>query len=254
MYKTTETGVKKVTLAIAKGLLRSGTLHDCRARVSTVLSGISWMDVRMKADVAQEADTLARSALLVAKTKPWELPWFIASRIDGVMKAFNRAYRKAWKRTARTYIGSQMKLQRGREEPVVFYLVSSHQKPQPAHEPLQGTILVDRYWNVVTDGDERIARYLKANKTHTLQWAMGAPCYLITRPKCRHYLIPLKTGEVVGSSLKAIRARHQRKPTHVHRPLTDAQRWQAYKALRNDVKGLIGNLMPVSNRIGLKKA
>ena len=254
MYKTTEVGTKRVCVAVGKALLKSGTLLSAREAVSAVLGSLPWLDVRMKADVAREAEALARSAMMVAKAKPWELPWFISYRIDGVMKAFNRAYKKAWKRTARTYIGSQMKLQRGREDPVVFYLVSSHQKPQPAHEPLQGIVLIDRYWNEVTGGDQRIASWLKTHKVHTLQWAMGAPHYLITRPNCRHYLMALSTAEVVGSTLKQIRARHQKKPTHVHRPITDGQRWLDYKALRNAVLAGLMRYAPKPLKTGLAGA
>lgn len=252
MYKTTEQGTKRVCVALGKALMRQGTLLSCREAVGAVLNAIPWMDVRMKADVAREAEALARKNIALASTAPWRVPSGVAYNLEGVMKAFNRAYKKAWKRTADTYIGSQLKLQRGREEPVVFYLVSAHQHPQPAHEPLQGTVLIDRFWNMATDGDERIAGYLKTHKTHTVQWAMGAPHYLISRPNCRHYLIPLKTGEVVSSSLKQIRSRHQKKPTHVHRPITDHQRWLDYKALRVTVLNALMKYAPKQNRIGAK--
>lgn len=250
MYKTTEQGTKRVCVALGKALMRQGTLLACREAVSAVLSAIPWMDVRTRADVAREAEALARKNLVLASAYPWKVPSEIAYGLKGIMQAFNRAYRKAWKRTAETYIGSQMKLQRGREEPVVFYLVSEHQKPQPAHEPLQGTVLIDRYWNMATGGDERIAEYLKTHKVHTVQWAMGAPHYLISRPNCRHYLMPLKTAEVVGSTLKQIRSRHQKKPTHVHRPITDHQRWLDYKALRVAVLNALQRYAPAKKKIG----
>ena len=252
MYKTTEQGTRKVCVAIGKALMKQGTLLSCREAVSAVLGGISWMDVRMKADVAREAEALARKNLVLASTAPWKVPSGIAYGLNDVMKAFNRAYKKAWKRTAKTYIGSQLKLQRGREEPVVFYLVSSHQHPQPAHEPLQGTVLIDRYWNVATGGDQRIEGFLKTHKMHTVQWAMGAPHYLISRPNCRHYLIPLRTDEVVSSTLKQIKAMHQRKPTNVRRPITDKQRWVEYKALRVTVLNALMKYAPKQNRIGAK--
>ena len=252
MYKTTEQGTKRVCVAIGKALMKQGTLLACREAVSAVLNSISWMDVRMKADVAREAEALARNNLGIASTYPWKVPSGIAYHLEEVMKAFNRAYKKAWKRTAKTYIGSQLKLQRGREEPVVFYLVSSHQKPQPAHEPLQGTVLIDRYWNAATGGDERIEGYLKTHKVHTVQWAMGAPHYLISRPNCRHYLIPLKTEEVVSSTVKQIRSRHQRKPTNVRRPITDSQRWVEFKALRVEVLNALMKYAPKPNKTGAK--
>ena len=252
MYKQTEQGVKKVAMAVGKGLMRNGTLHACRQNVGAVLSAIPWLDVRMKADVSREAEALSRRLIPLAKEKPWALPREIAYGIEPIMKAFNRAYRKAWKRTAKTYIGSQMKLRREQEDPVVLYLVSTHQKPQPAHEPLQGTVLVDRYWREATGGEDwRVETYVKANKTKTVQWAMGAPHYLITRPNCRHYLIPIKTEEAIRSTLKELNKRHQRKPTHVHRPITDEQRWQAYKALRRAVLDMLERIAPSKKKAGL---
>ena len=251
MYKTTEQGVKAVMKAVGSALLKQGTLSACRNGVSAVLAKMPWLDAKMRSDVAREADALSRKFLLLAKNKPWELSRNLAYNIDGVMKAFNRSYRRAWKRTAKTYVQSQMKLQRNKDEPVVFYLVSSHQKPQPAHEPLQGTVLVDRFWREASAYDERVERYVKARKVRSVQWAMGAPHYLITRPNCRHYLIPLKTGEVVWSSLKELNKRHQKRPSHVHRPITEAQRWQAYKALRSAVLAMLENMAPAKRKAGL---
>ena len=249
MYKTTEQGVKKICYAVAKGLLKNGTLSACRANVSAVLASLPWMDVRMKADVAREAEAMARKNIIYVRTAPWAIPRSIAYGLDGVMKAFNRSYRKAWKRTAHTYISSKMKLQRERD--VVFYLVSSHQHPQKAHEPLQGTVLIDRYWREATDDDLRVSMYVQAHKPKTVQWAMGAPHYLITRPNCRHYLIPLRTKEVIGLTEKALKAKYQKKETGVHRPLTEKQRWQAYKELRATVLSLIEKLAPMKKKAGI---
>ena len=248
MLKTTEEGVRKVAYALGAALLRNGTLHAVRQRVRAVLDTLSWMDVRMKADVAREAEALARANIISAKESPWSIPRSIAYNIDGVMKAFNRSYRKAWKRTAETYVASRMKMQRGRAEPIVLYLVSRHQKPQPAHEPLQGTVLVDRFWRAITNSDPRVESYVAAHKTKTVQWAMGAPHYLLTRPNCKHYLIPIRTDEATNSTLHELNKRHQKSRPHVHRPITDAQRWQAYKALRSAVLSSLERIAPAKRK------
>ena len=249
MYSSTREGTKRTMVGIAVAASSEGTLVSIRKRVSAVLAQAAWLDNKSRSDIMEQAMKVGRVCLLVPKE---ELAKFVSMNLDEVMKAWNRAYKRTWVRTRKTNVMSGMKLQRGRVDPVVFYLVSSHQKPQPAHEPLQGTVLIDRYWNAATGGDERIEGYLKTHKVHTVQWAMGAPHYLISRPNCRHYLIPLKTEEVVSSTVKQIRSRHQRKPTNVRRPITDSQRWVEFKALRVEVLNALMKYAPKPNKTGAK--
>lgn len=236
MYKSTEKGTRKVMSAIGYGLFRYGTLTACRDRVGEILSAVPWLDGRSRADILNEAMAVARAGLLLRRKA--EIPSFCSRYLDGVMKAWNRAYKRLWVRTRDVGLKSAMKLQRGREDPVVFYLVSSHQDPQPAHAPLQGKVLVDYYWRSTLEGDIRlgsVAKYVRNRKIRTVQWATGAPHYLCSRPNCRHYLIPLKTNDVLSFSVREIREKYQPKRTGVHRPLTDAQRAAAYAKLKRDV-------------------
>ena len=222
-------------VGIGVGLHRFGTLVAVRKRVAAVLERTPWLDGQSKSDIMDKAMSIARVGLMVKKKS---IPYYVAYNLDDVMKAWNRAYKRTWVKTKRTNVMSKMKLQRDRLDPVVFYLVSSHQKPQPAHEPLQGKVLVDYFWRSTLDGDVRIPsvqRFIRKHKVRTVQWAMGAPHYLLVRPNCRHVLYPLKTDDVLKLSLKDIRDKYQPKRTGVHRPITDEQRWQDYKELRSAV-------------------
>lgn len=240
MYKETRKGTELVILAIGLGL-REGTLSSVRERVAAVLGATPFLDDRSKKDIMGCALDLARQGSAFKK-KLVVLCDFLAGHIDGVMKAWNRAYRRAWGRTAENLVRSGLKFHRFREDPVVFYLVSWHQKPQPAHEPLQGKVLVDREWrNVLVDvGDQELVKkvgsYVRDHNTLTVQKAMGDPYYLVVRPGCRHYLIPLKTKMVLDHDPKELRSMVRQRNRTVHRPLTDHDRWVAYVDLRNSVR------------------
>ena len=235
MYSSTREGTKGVMVGIAVAINSEGTLISARRRVTAVLDRAAWLDSKSRKDIMEQAIKAARVALLIPKE---ELPKFVSMNLDGVMKAWNRAYKRTWVRTRKTNVMSGMKLQRGRVDPVVFYLVSSHQKPQPAHEPLQGKLLVDYYWRSVLEGDyrlEQVAKFVKNKKVRTVQWALGAPHYLITRPNCRHYLIPVKTDDVLALGAKGVKDLYQKKRTGIRRPLTDEMRHKEYLALRSAV-------------------
>lgn len=233
-------------VALGAALYRQGTLVACRNGVSAVLAKVPWLDVRSRADIMAECMAVARLGLLQKKTG---LPRFASTNLEGVMKAWNRAYKRLWVRTKKTQVETGMKLQRSRFDPIVFYLVSSHQKPQEAHEPLQGRLLVDRYWRAVLSGDPRIPaieKFVRAKKVRTVQWAMGAPHYLIVRPNCKHLLYPVTTSDALNLGAKAIRDKYQPKRTGVHRPITDAQRREAYRALCNAVYARLAALIGVN--------
>lgn len=244
MYSSTREGTKRTMVGIAVAASSEGTLVSIRKRVSAVLAQAAWLDNKSRSDIMEQAMKVGRVCLLVPKE---ELAKFVSMNLDEVMKAWNRAYKRTWVRTRKTNVMSGMKLQRGRVDPVVFYLVSSHQKPQPAHEPLQGKLLVDYYWRSVLEGDyrlERVGKIVRNRKIRTVQWALGAPHYLITRPNCRHYLIPVKTNDVLALGIRDIRALYQKKRTGIRRPLTDQMRRKEYLELRRAV------LSEASRRLG----
>lgn len=245
MYKTTWDGTKAVMVAVGRSLLSDGRATFAIARGKAVLKvRCDWLDMRSMADVGFAVEEVVRNCMTFVKRGGWDedskerrrLVRRILAQTDLVMKAFNRAYRKAWKRTKGTQVVKGLALNRDRSEPVVFYLVSSHQKPQPAHRDLQGKILVDRFWRSSLEGHEKydeVARYVRDNKVRTVQWACGAPHYLIRRINCRHRLIPLRIDDVIGSSLKQVNDKFQKEVRGVRRPLTDGKRAEIFADLKS---------------------
>ena len=90
---------------------------------------------------------------------------------------------------------------------VVFMFCSQHEKPAKDHAMFQGRVYVDRFWRTKVDSSliYPIQSYIKNRKIKTVQEIMGAPVYLITRPNCKHYFIPLETSTVLRSSLAKLR-------------------------------------------------
>jgi len=233
MYRTTRAGVEKTLYAIGKSLMSGRGLSSASLAVREAISKFGWMDQRGRADVYGECMALAKSCL---KADGKRLPRMLAFGFDGVMMAFNRAYKRTWVGTKRRSVVTGMRLHRQMADPVVFYLVSSHQKPQPAHKDLQGRLLVDYFWRSALENagidPTTVARFVRNRKIRTVQWAMGDPHYLITRVNCRHYLIPVRTSYALSHTLTEVRRLEQPRETKVRRPLTDAQRWAEYKDLR----------------------
>lgn len=109
----------------------------------------------------------------------------------------------------------------GSSVPGVFYLCSVHTGPAADHKEWQGKIYVDRYWKSVmkgarcTDDEVRgVGAYVKNHQILTVQEVVNHKPYLVTRPYCRHYFIPLSTVDVLGSSLNKILKDHPEAHTH----------------------------------------
>lgn len=83
----------------------------------------------------------------------------------------------------------------------IFYIASSHSDSAKDHEPYQGKIYVDRYWNNY-DTDGKLSEFIRNNGIKTVQWVTGAPVYFITRPNCRHYFTTYTIDEVLNGKYK----------------------------------------------------
>lgn len=240
MYKETRKGTELTILSIGMGL-KDGTLSSVGSRVAAVLDATPFLNRVSRKDIMDCAMDLARRGKPLAK-KPKLLCDFLANNLEGIMKAWNRSYRRAWVRIAKQNVVSGLKFHRFQEDPIVFYMVSWHQKPQPAHKDLQGRILIDREWRTVlvdaVDGSltKDVGSYVRKNKTITVQDAMGAPHYLCTRPNCKHYLIPMPTRLVLNNGVAELKAKVKQRNQKVHRPITDHDRWVAYKDLCASVR------------------
>lgn len=227
-------GTKSVAMAIGLGLLSSKTLLTSRKRVKSALDAIPWIDSHSRADVRRVADEVIRGGITQD-----DIPLYVSRNVEPIMMAFNRAMRRKWSKTKLQYVKNQLGIQRERSDaPRVFYLVSSHQKPQPAHARYQGTVLIDRFWRMTVPLSDlpSVSAYVKNHKTETVQSAMGAPDYLIMRPNCRHRLIPVPTSEVLKSSARALSKKYNSGKTYVKRPISDKERYQAYKDLCSAIR------------------
>lgn len=83
-----------------------------------------------------------------------------------------------------------------------FYLASSHNDCAKDHVDYQGKLYVDN------KAPEEVIEYAKNRGLYTLQWVLGEPAWLITRPNCRHYFVTLTLKEVMGSTLKDLKNKH----------------------------------------------
>ena len=116
--------------------------------------------------------------------------------------------------------------------PGVFYLCSIHTGPAEDHKEWQGKIYVDRYWRSVMEAarctDTQIGgvqAYIRNHNILTIQEVVNHKPYIITRPYCRHFFIPLSTAEVLGSSLNKILKEHpEAHTTSKHKPRSRTRR------------------------------
>ncbi len=230
-------GALRLSLALGEGLI-SGSRESA---VLGAVDQIAWLDRESKADVRRVLSSLRKRGLLMARD-PSAVPGYAANHcVYEIVKSLNRAKRREWRKTKTLHVRSGMALCRAREDPIVFYLVSSHQKPQKAHADLQGKVLVDRYWRTVLETHPKayseVENYLRTHRAMTVQQAMGAPHYLIVRPNCRHYLIPIPTGKVLSLSQQELRKAYNKAPTHVRRPISDMERYRQLQELKSEVYG-----------------
>lgn len=241
-------GAKEVMLSVGLALLRQPTLVGFKKRISAALERQAWLDNASRADVRAAAEGVFRRGLFIKD--PSKIPDYCAANADEIVKAFNRSKRREWAKTKKLHVDSRMKMLRAMEDPIVFQLVSSHQKPAEGHKDLQGHLLIDRFWKETLESKgvpperiREIAKFVKSNDIRTVQWAMGAPCYLIVRPNCRHRLIPVRTDDALSLSLKSLNARLNSGKTYVKRPITDAQRYAQAKALKEEIRSSLNRAL-----------
>ena len=88
----------------------------------------------------------------------------------------------------------------------VFFVCSKHKKPAEDHKDYQGKIYVDRFWRTKLDlsMQKKVEAYIKNHNVLTVQYIVGEPVYLTTRPYCKHYFISVSTDEVLHASYKKI--------------------------------------------------
>lgn len=92
----------------------------------------------------------------------------------------------------------------------VFYLCSTHVNPAKDHADWEGKVYVNADWEDRVDPDMhgKIAAYIRNHDIKTVQWVVGEPVYLITRPNCKHYFIEISVEEVLRNSVRKLLKKH----------------------------------------------
>ena len=223
----------KAMRAVLTGILSGSTRQNMRETLLALSPAEA--NIRERAWLADAGLSLWRHAKLwpnptMCMSSLWMMQRFehIANQMDRMLQA---------KAKAQT-VGSAVQEARMEGEP--FFVVTTHQKPACGHKDIQGKLLIDRYWRSSLERSGKgwlipsVQRFIAARSIRTVQWAMGKPTYLITRPYCRHRLVNIITYEALTSPPEGIVVLD-----HAHRSLTDAQRYARYQARRNAIrKGL----------------
>lgn len=117
-----------------------------------------------------------------------------------------------------------------RSESEYFYLCSYHNDCAEDHLPYQGKVYVDE-------------RAPDRCGFKTLQWALGAPAYLITRPNCRHYFVVITKEEAMTKTAdELLNKKHLRSDIGSH------------TAQNNELQGLLRRMYVRRPSAELKKA
>ena len=93
-----------------------------------------------------------------------------------------------------------------------FFICSSHAKPAKDHADWEGKLYFNQDWldNHQEDSElARVRRIIAARKLISVQEVTGPPVYLVTRPNCKHFFIPVEIDEVVGHSNKQLLREHK---------------------------------------------
>ena len=209
MNQSVDSGTRLILKTVGQALERGLPLSQSESLIRAKIDSIPWLTRYGKRQVREQAYMLLRKGKLWPKSSI-ALMLQSPKNFDMVMKAFNRAFRDAQSTAKASYYKGKLKSNRWKDDPVVFYLVSAHQKPAEKHAKYQNTILVDRYWRSTVPEEDRksVASYIRNRNIITVQDAMGAPDYLIMRPNCKHFLTPIKTKTVLTKSPKAIAKEH----------------------------------------------
>lgn len=94
-----------------------------------------------------------------------------------------------------------------RDNKQIFYLCSKHNDCAKDHLDYQGKIYVDEKWDWY-DNEKKVLDFVNENRIPTIQWVIDRPVWLISRPNCRHFFVPLTTEEVLNNSVDKLIEKH----------------------------------------------
>lgn len=238
--------IRSTTLAVHECLQRGDKDSEIRHKLEVIARRIKAADpktVRFLVETGMAAARGCRRNPAVLVSTFWQRKLEIAA---------NTADRKLQYRAKRLQIADAL------EHGDVFYVSTVHQKPADGHKDWQGKLYVDRMWrsNLRSEGMESwiptVGKWIAEHGIKTVQWAIGAPVYLCTRPYCRHKLIPIPVYEAMSCSRKQLIARHPEILDHSHRSMTRAQAAAKYTKRRQELRRQVKQLATVQSG-GVKK-
>lgn len=216
MTKTSEDFVTKVLLFIKKAKHGNRTQAYIQKEIKRQIDALNFVNAKQKAELLKRFMYVVRNdgtehgyRLLFKTMNQIERRRMTAAKLTVLESKIQKA--RATREGHRTGHGARYMA----PTPGVFYLCSVHTGPAADHEDWQGKIYVDRFWRSVMEGARCTAdqirgveAYIRNHNILTLQEVVNHKPYLITRPYCRHFFIPLSTAEVLGSSLNSILKKH----------------------------------------------
>lgn len=174
--------------------------------------------------------------------------WSLDSTIGSTVKLMNKLERSQIRRTKESKLKQGLKDNRDQNIPIIFYLCSWHDHCADGHQDYEGKLYVDKYWKSAMKMHNEllwmipgITAYIRNHKVQTIQGITHGEPYLVTRPHCKHFFIPVDTFTVLTSSLNAIKRENPQgfkksaKKTHSQYRL---EYYQLREAIR---KGLLQN-------------
>lgn len=237
MNKRSEDFITKVLLFIKKARSTGKTLGYIEQELKRRIDTLQFVTSKQKAELRRRLMRIARGdGTEHGIRKVIEYTNFIERRSETAAKITNlddkiEQGRKGLIRGARSTVVT--------ETPVVFYLCSVHTGPAADHKEWQGKIYVDRYWKAVMKGArctdraiQGVEAYIRNRNILAIQDVVNHKPYLITRPYCRHFFIPLSTVEVLGSSLNKILKDHPEAHTRGRSKSRRAYRKQRERLLK----------------------
>lgn len=126
--------------------------------------------------------------------------------IDGLISTMNRLERKAGSREKKEEARVMLSLHNADYDiNGIFFVCSAHKNPAKDHKTWEGKVYYNRDWRkkelpgwVV----EAVSKYIVKHGCKSVQWALGKPVYLTTRPYCRHFFTEVETLKVLTENVE----------------------------------------------------
>ena len=112
-----------------------------------------------------------------------------------------KSYMEMSVRTAINNEITKQQLELNKETQNIFMLCNEFQDAANDHAPYQGKIYFDdRYksFGLPDELEEKVTNFIRDKKLKSMQWVVGKPVWLTTRPNCRHKLLPITIKQAMG--------------------------------------------------------